>query len=69
LLVDSNSRTAYNSYTLLNIKEVDTMLTLQQWSKFDLFTGIEIFLEWCKTNQKDHLDPKVFEEFKNQLKK
>ncbi len=45
------------------------MLTLQQWSKFDLFTGIEIFLEWCETNQKDHLDPKVFEEFKNQLKK
>jgi len=45
------------------------MLTLKQWSKLDLFTGINVFLDWCETNQKDHLNPAIFEEFKNQLKK
>ena len=45
------------------------MLTLKQWCKLDLFTGIEVFIDWCKTNQKDHLDPEVFNLFKSQLKK
>lgn len=45
------------------------MLTLKKWCNLDLFTGINVFIDWCEKHQFDHSDPEVFELFKTQLKK
>lgn len=43
-------------------------MTLAHWSKLDLFTGIDIFIDWCREHNLDHQDPEVFEQFKKELK-
>ena len=42
-------------------------MKLKDWAKLDLFTGIEVFLDWCLEHNLDHKDPAVFEQFKKEL--
>ena len=42
-------------------------MKLKEWAKLDLFTGINIFIDWCQENNLDHKDPNAFEQFKKEL--
>jgi len=42
-------------------------MKLKDWAKLDLFTGIDIFINWCQENNLDHRDAQVFEQFKAEL--
>ena len=42
-------------------------MTLKEWARLDLFTGINIFIDWCEENELDHKDPEIFEQFKKEL--
>jgi hypothetical protein len=42
-------------------------MKLKDWARLDLFSGIDVFLDWCQENNLDHKDPNAFEQFKKEL--
>jgi len=44
-------------------------MKLTEWAKLDLFTGINIFIDWCEENELDYKNPEIFEQFKAELEK